>query len=232
MRKQIALICGLPLLILIFSGMFIVRYKHSLSFRTAFLSTIASLMFYLATLFPGLAQAIDHVETVSPQPILKNREQKNSSCRFGKRKQRGGSKPKAVTRSIDDLHKTDNRKTSKSKNARKVQIFLQEDIPLLTKITNWENLPKTSDIKKCIFTDGVIEENLLIEKGLRHIVEEPIKIKAEKPKYKKFNRKIHTIAELPKQRGDIIISRELKNIPHYDSTNQEKFLTRKVVKPK
>ena len=100
---------------------------------------------------------------------------------------------------------------------QKVRVFIQHDIPLENKIIS-------RTITENIFTDAILGENLLIEQGLIHTVkiDEPIQVKTEKPQLKthsktyKVNKRIHTLFNLPKRRGDIIIDEKIKSIPPFD----------------
>ena len=242
MKRQISLLLGLPLIILVFSGMFIIRYKHSRSFRIAFLATFASLMFYLAISFPGLAQAIDSVENAPTQQTYQNRsrsflearEEKKTSKSLEKRKKsKGRSKKKAVVRTLDDLDKKPKIKEKKTN----ISILIQYDVVFQNQLTKIDI--RSTRLVNDPFSDVVVIENDSIEQGIRHTVEieAPIKIKTkelkkdlEKPKNsKKFNRGIHTIHDLPPlptKRGDLVIDDKLKFISPYDPDLNQRRIDR------
>ena len=215
MKKKITLVLGIPLIVLIFSRMFIIRYKHSRSFKTAVLSTVASIMFYLTLLFPTVAQAIDSVESFSTPQIshersrasFKSRGPKKSSGLFKKRKKKSY-------------------RVSTSENTQKVCIFLRWDTPFHNEIIKIDTKLRNRAITEHVFSDSIVVANDLIEQSLIHTVQikESDKVKTKKSKYRKFNRKMHTLSDLPARRGDIIINEELKTISSYDeTTNQVRF---------
>ena len=88
-----------------------------------------------------------------------------------------------------------------------------------------------------VFNDAVIGENILIEKGLRHTVEVEKTVKTETKKLqsgkqrnnkKKFNRKIHTLSDLPKRRGDIITDKTFQSLVSFDSNIHQQKLRQKL----
>lgn len=96
----------------------------------------------------------------------------------------------------------------------------------------FENRIIRHTITENFVTDSIVGETFLIENGLRHTVEAKNSAKVKTGKlqsvrqrnnHKKFNQKVRTLIDLPKQRGDLIITKKLQSFLPYDRhINEEK----------